>query len=158
MKNWLIRKDPGARKDWRQEEKGMTEDEMVGWHHRRDGHEFGWTPGLGDGQGGLACCSPWGHKESDPTEWLNWTEFSKKGRNAHSKLHWVQRVCAGLHLPSYWGICGESLEERWVQVEGLGVCGGRWWVSGWHRCLPTEVSTFTQNAPSMCKHLSPNSW
>ena len=51
---------------------GDTEDEMVGWHHRLNGHEFGWTPGVGDGQGSLACCSPWGHKESDMTEWLNW--------------------------------------------------------------------------------------
>ena len=71
-KNWLIWKDPDAGKDWRQEEKGMTEDEMVGWHHWLNGHEFEWTPGVGDGQGGLVCCSPRGHKESDTTEWLNW--------------------------------------------------------------------------------------
>ena len=57
--NWLIWKDPDAGKDWGQEEKGMTEDEMVGWHHRLNGHGFGWTPGVGDGQGGLACCSWW---------------------------------------------------------------------------------------------------
>ena len=73
-KSWLIGKDPDAGKDWRQE-KGTTEDEMVGWHHRLNGHEFEWTPGVGDGQGGLACCSPWGCKESDTTEWLNWTEL-----------------------------------------------------------------------------------
>ena len=61
--------------DWGQEEKGTTtEDEMVGWHHRLNGHEFAWTPGVGDGQGGLACCSPWGCKESDTTERLNWAE------------------------------------------------------------------------------------
>ena len=73
-KCWLIGKDPDARKDWGQEEKGTTEDEMVGWHHQLDGHGFGWTPGVGDGQGGLACCGSWGHKESDTTEWteLNW--------------------------------------------------------------------------------------
>ena len=64
--------DPDAGKDWRQEEKGMTEDEMVRWHHRLNGHEFEETPGVGDGQGSLACCSSWGHKESDETEWLNW--------------------------------------------------------------------------------------
>ena len=58
-----------------QEEKGTTEDEMAGWHHWLDGCEFGWTPGAGDGQGGLACCDSWGHKESDTTEWLNWTEL-----------------------------------------------------------------------------------
>ena len=74
-KNWLIWKDPDAGKDWRQEEKGTTEYEMVGWHHRLNGHGFGWTPGVGDGQRGLACCDSWGHKESDTTEKLNWTEM-----------------------------------------------------------------------------------
>ena len=73
-KNWLIWKDPDAGKDGRQEEEGMTEDEMVGWHHRLNGHEFEYTLGVGDGQGGLACCSPWGGKESDTTDWLNRTE------------------------------------------------------------------------------------
>ena len=71
-KNWLIGKDPDAGKDWRQEEKGMTENEMVGWHHWLDGHGFGWTLGVGDGQGGLVCYSPWGRKESDMTEQQNW--------------------------------------------------------------------------------------
>ena len=74
VKNWLIGKDPDAGKDWRQEEKGMTEDEMVGWHHRPNGHEFEQAPKVGDEQGGLACCSPWGRKESDTTERLNWTD------------------------------------------------------------------------------------
>ena len=73
-KSWLIGKDPDAGKDWGQEEKGMTEDKMVGWHHWVNGHEFGWTPGGGDGQGGLACCSSWCRKASDTTEQLNWTE------------------------------------------------------------------------------------
>ena len=72
-KNWLIGKDPDAGKDWRQEEKGMTEDEMVGWHHRFNGHEFEQALGVGDGLGSLACCSHWGCKESDSTERLNWT-------------------------------------------------------------------------------------
>ena len=71
-KNWLIGKDLDAGKDWKQEEKGMTEDEMFGWHHQLDGHEFEQAPGVGDGQGSLVCCSPWGHKESDTTD--NWTE------------------------------------------------------------------------------------
>ena len=75
VKNWLIWKDPVAGKDWRQEEKGTTEDEMVGWHHRLSGHDFEETPGVGDGQGGLECCNSWGHKESDTTEWLIWTEL-----------------------------------------------------------------------------------
>ena len=73
-KNWLIWKDPDAGKDWRQEEKGTTEDEMVGWHHQLDGHEFEQALGVGDGQGSLVCCSPWGRKESDTTEQLNWIE------------------------------------------------------------------------------------
>ena len=69
-KSLLLEKDPDAGEDWRQE-KGMTEDEMVGWHHRLNGHEFEQTLGVGDRQGSLACCSPWGHKELDTTEWLN---------------------------------------------------------------------------------------
>ena len=73
-KSWLIAKDPDDGKDWGQEEKGMTEDEMVGWHHRLNGHGFGWTPGVGNGQGGLAFCGSWGPKESDTTKRLNRTE------------------------------------------------------------------------------------
>ena len=73
-KSWLIGKDPDAAKDWRQEEKGKTEDEMVGWHHWLDEHEFEQTPEVGDGQGSLICCSPWVLKELDTTEWLNWTD------------------------------------------------------------------------------------
>ena len=75
VKNWVIWKDPDAGKDWRWEEKRTTEDEMVGWHHRLNRHEFEKTLGVGDGQGALACCSPWGHKESDTTERLNWTDW-----------------------------------------------------------------------------------
>ena len=73
-KSWLIRKDLDAGRDWGQEEKGTTENEMAGWHHRLDAHEFGWTPKVDDGQGGLACWDSWGRKESDTTERLNWTE------------------------------------------------------------------------------------
>ena len=73
-KSWLIGKDPEAGRDWGQEEKGTTEDEMAGWHHLLDAHEFGWTPGVGDGQGGLDCCYSCGCKGSDTTERLNWTE------------------------------------------------------------------------------------
>ena len=73
-KSWLIWKAPSSGKDWRQDQKGMTEDEMVGWHHQLNGHGFGWTLGVGDGQGGLAYCDSWGRKESDMTEQLNWTE------------------------------------------------------------------------------------
>ena len=77
VRSWLIWKDPDAGKDWGQEEKGMTEDEMVEWCHQLDGHGFGWTLWVGDGQGGLVCCGSWGHKESDTTKQLNWTELDK---------------------------------------------------------------------------------
>ena len=80
-KNWLIGKDPDAGKDWRWDEKGMTEDEMVGWHHRLDGHGFGWTPWVGDGQGGLTCCSSWGRKES--IRLSDWTELNSTTQEGH---------------------------------------------------------------------------
>ena len=70
VRNRLIGKDPDAGKDWRREVKGMTENEMVGWHHQLSGHEFEWTPRVGDGQGSLVCCSPWGLEESDTSEWV----------------------------------------------------------------------------------------
>ena len=76
-KNWLIEKDPDAGTDWRQDEKGTTEDEMVGCYHQLNGHEFEQTLGFGDGQGGLACCSPWGPKELDVTEQLNNNKICK---------------------------------------------------------------------------------
>ena len=79
-----LEKDSDAGKHWRQEEKGMTENEMVGWHHRLDGHEFEQAPGVGDGHGSLACCSPWSHKELDMTERLNWTELN--WRTTHLSL------------------------------------------------------------------------
>ena len=77
-KSWLIGKDFDAGRDWGQEEKGTTKDEMAGWHHQLNGREFEWTPGVGDGQGGLACCNSWGRKESDTTERLNWTELTEE--------------------------------------------------------------------------------
>ena len=96
--NWLIEKDPDAGKDWRQEEKGMTEDEMVGWHHQLNGLEFEQAPGIGDGQGSLVCWSPWGSKESDMTEQLNWTEL-----NIHSQIY-----VSSLKLPELQGIMSVS--------------------------------------------------
>ena len=78
VKSWLIGKDCDAGRDWGQEEKGTTEDEMARWQHRLNGHEFGWTLGVGDAQGGLACCNSWCRKELDTTEWLDWTELKGK--------------------------------------------------------------------------------
>ena len=86
-KSWLIGKDCDAERDWGQEEKGPAEDEMAGWHHRLDGHESEWTPGVGDGQGGLACCNSWGRKESDTTERLNWTEQDEMLGMRHCAAH-----------------------------------------------------------------------
>ena len=90
-KSWLIGKDPDAGRDWVQEEKGMTEDEMAGWHHQLDGCESEWTPGVGDGQGGLACCNSWGRKESDMTEQLNWTDwdFPARSESNQNYLLWA---------------------------------------------------------------------
>ena len=100
----LFGKDPDAGKVWRQEEKGMTEDEMVGWHHWCNRHEFEQASGVGDGQGGLACCSPWGHKESDMTEWLNWTKLMEvtpcKGMylgQMLSILHFYYSMVSGIY-------------------------------------------------------------
>ena len=76
-KELILWKDPDAGKDWRQEKKGMTEDEMVGWYHWLNGDEFEWALGVSHGQGGLVCCGPWGHEESDTTDQLNWTEHKK---------------------------------------------------------------------------------
>ena len=85
VKCWLIGKDPDAGRDWGQEEKGMTKDEMAGWHHRLDGRECEWTLAVGDGQGGLACCDSWVWKELDTTEQLNWT-------NGHSIYKYYQVI------------------------------------------------------------------
>ena len=103
--NWLIGKDPDAGKNWRQEERGTTEDEMVGWHHQLDGHEFEQALGIGDGQGSLVCCSPWDPKESDMTERLNWTELKTDGRILLSflKIYLLIFGCTG----SSW-LCGIS--------------------------------------------------
>ena len=86
-KSWLIGKDSDAGRDWGQEEKGMTEDEVTGWHCWLDGHESEWTLGVGDGQGGLACCDSWGCKESDTTEGLKWTELNSLSLTLHKHTH-----------------------------------------------------------------------
>ena len=87
MQSWLIGKDSDAGRDWGQDEKGTTEDEMAGWHHWLDGHESQWTPGVGDGQGGLVCCDSWGHKESDTTERLIWSDLILLGQLCSSALN-----------------------------------------------------------------------
>jgi len=103
-KSWLIWKDPDAGKDWRWEEKGMTEGEMVGWHHWFNAHGFGWTPGVGHGQGGLACWGSWGREELDTTERLNWTD----------------RICISNKLPGDANTVGPgtTLWEPLIQSHG----------------------------------------
>ena len=97
--SWLIGKDCEAGRDWGQEKKGMIEDKVVGQHHWLSGHGFGWTPGVGDGQGGLACCSSWGHKELDTTEQLNWTEYYTQHIPNRYTLHWhILKAIDGLML------------------------------------------------------------
>ena len=96
--NWLIGKDPDTGRDWRQEEKGTTEDEMVGWHHWLNGHEFEQALGVGEGQGSLVCCSPWGLKESDMTEWLNRTETFQNISAESSKIHRDTHACTHPYL------------------------------------------------------------
>ena len=89
VKSWLIWKDPDAGKDWRRE-KGTTEDKMAGWHHQLDGREFEQASRVGDGQGGLVCCSPWGHKESDTTEALNWSGECSLILDCKASFHWYK--------------------------------------------------------------------
>ena len=93
-KSWLIGKDSDAGRDWGQEEKGTTEDEMAGWHHWLDGHESEWTPGVGDGQGDLACCNSWDHKESDMTKRLNGTELKNIMCRFHHERQGTGRNCS----------------------------------------------------------------
>ena len=91
-KNWLIGKDFDAGRDWGKEEKGTTEDEMAGWHRWLNGCESEWTPVVGYGQGGLACCNSWGYKELDTTEWLNWTVLNWNIHQVNKKNYQIQLV------------------------------------------------------------------
>ena len=108
-KSWLVEKDPDAVKEWRQEEKGPTNDELVGWHHQLHGHGFGWTPGDGDGQEGLACYSPWGCKESDMTERLNWTE----NQTWFQKLSWIWQHKKSHRPPN---MAAPTFMPEWLQI------------------------------------------
>ena len=122
MPNWLIGKDPDAGKDWRQEEKETTEDEMVGWHHRLNGHGFEQALGI-DGQESLACYSPWGHKESDTTEQLSWTDYAQT---------WPAR------LRNSWDI---PLSIHWYNLKnGLALVTGKTTWMGYHFILFSFVS------------------
>ena len=107
VKSWFIGKDPDAGRDWGQEEKGTTEDEMVGWHHQLDGQKFELALGVGDGQGGLACCDSWGCKESHMTERLNWTELM--GLDAMILVFWMLSFKPTFSLS--WGVIKWSTQS-----------------------------------------------
>ena len=111
-KSWLIGKDSDAGRDWGQEEKGMTEDEMAGWHHWFDGHESEWTPGVGDGQGGLVCCDSWGRKKSHTTERLIWSDVlgtmlpagpTKMNKDLNSKFCFQKQMSCSRTWTKKWG-------------------------------------------------------
>ena len=118
-KKWLIWKDPDAGKNWKQEVKGMTEDEMVEWHHQPDGHEFEQAPGVGDGQGSLVCCCPWGHKESYTTERLNWVPCPESCREvmAVSGLESQLLDCWSNKKCESWA---ELSSHNWLKPDYLG--------------------------------------
>ena len=104
-KNWLTGKDPDAGKDGRQEEKGTTEDEMVGWLHQLNGREFGWTPGIRDGQGGQACWGSWGRKGSQRVGhnwWLNWTELTSESLNLANLRYYLFAEAISLHMAVHY--------------------------------------------------------
>ena len=146
VKNWLTGKDPDAGKDWRQEEKGMTEDEIVGWHHWVNGHGFEQATGFGEGQGNLACCSSWGCKESDMTEWLNWTK--------HRHLIWcynVYTLILKLSLSFSRSVMSDSLRPHGLQHARLpcpslspGLCSNSCPLNQWcHPTISTSVAPFS---------------
>ena len=117
-KSWLIGKDSDAGRDGEQEEKGTTEDEMAGWHHWLNGRESEWTPGVGDGQGGLACCDSWGWKESDTTERLNWTELNRKSSGkVKRRRHMSTSQNPSLWHPS-WLNKACTTRKDWVRMIG----------------------------------------
>ena len=109
-KNWLIGKDSDTGKDWRQEEKWMTEGEMVGWNHQSNGHKFEQALGVGDGQGSLACCNPWCYKESDMTEWLNWTDWRER-ETKHQIPPATEFPPKHLNRIKLWD-CGNTMETK----------------------------------------------
>ena len=108
-KSWLIGKDPDAGRDGGQEEKGTTKDEMAGWHHQLNGYEFEWTPGVGNGQGVLACCDSWGCKESDTTEWVNWNECLLKAGEEGDNRGWDGWMAS----PTWWTWLWASSDSWW---------------------------------------------
>ena len=143
VKNQLIGKDPDAGKNWGQEEKGTKEDEMVGWHHQLNGHEFKWIPGDTEGQASLACCCPWGCKESDTTEWPNNTNEGK----CHEPLENSREEWLVLFMHEGWGTFHRTQEDsilkRPVRMQPVlgyyrirkGTYKGAGWQVHWGWCI-----------------------
>ena len=130
VKSWLIGKDSDAGRDWGQEEKGATEDEMAGWHHWFDGRESHWTPGVGYGQGGLVCCDSWGGKESDTTERLIWSDL----KVIKIMIYWLLELgfpdgSAGKNLP--------AMQETTYNARDVGL------ILGWNNLLEKKMATYS---------------
>jgi len=152
-KSWLIGKDPDAGKDWRWEEKGMTEDEMAGWRHWLDGHEFVQAPGVGDGQGSLACCNPWGHKELDTTERLIWTELNCSPPSSSSHGILQARILEWVAIPSSKG---SSWSRDWTLVSCGSCIAGRFFTTEppGKPYLPTGSTQIKEGLVFKLHHLS----
>ena len=164
VKTWLIGKDSDAGRDWGQEEKGMAEDEMAGWHHWLNGRESEWTPGVGDGQGGLACCDSWGRKESDTTDRLIWSDliwewFPKElfGQGGTWTVSWEFLRVKTFISSRRDSICKTQRQEEalcsgelvWVRVErGYRDCLKKW--SEVHRGPAVLVSGIYSLSPVRC--------
>ena len=146
-KSWLIGKDSDAGRDWGQEEAGTTEDEMAGWHHWLDGRESEWTPGVGDGQGGLACCDSWGRKELDTTERLNWTDVSYCGyvllKEVYLHLSCTELMAAFLWINccSYQRFCPASVQHVLPNLDLLSQFDELGNLMSMHWALPKESHT-----------------
>ena len=142
VKSWLIGKDPDAGKDWGQE-KGPTEHELAGWHHWLNGHGFGWTPGVGDEQGGLECYSSWVCKESDMTEWLNWTERVSPSSAARNITNLISVLII------WWYSSVDGLLCFWKRVFAMTS------VFSWQNCIslcPASFCTPSSNLPEISLH------
>ena len=136
-KNWLTGKDSNAGKEWRWEEKGTTEDEMAGWHHWLNRHEFEQAPGVGDGQGGLSCCSQWSRKELDMTEWLSWTELNFQGDKMFVRFNslrlgeWLEKFCISINIIIYLSCSLRIFSPSWAKMTNIHFIPQGIWVKTW---------------------------
>ena len=145
VKSCLIGKDSDAGRDWGQEEKGTTEDEMVGWHYQLDGREFEWTPGVGDGQGGLACCNSWGREESDTTKQLNWTENEIKFKIQFLSLTGPISGAQSLYVESGCtiGVCMYRASPSLQSIlDSTGLDHQHWSLGGGHMATQNKNQSF----------------